>query len=244
MIGTWSVQEGNGASGGFTLTELAATLAALALLALVLLPSAFGSNREGGRHAQCRNNLRQLAQAFFMYGNDYQDAFPASASHGLGAQSEDWVYWQLSGFGPGGFFPRVLNQSRVARYLPAFSPKSLRCPSDTVALQRPYIYSYSLNGFRLEGMASWIDRAWATIQINGHGSIVDPARKIMLAEEKGSPSDGPPAGTFSNDGRWVAPSNPVTQRHEGQGNVGFADGRVETVTREFALQRENSDPTL
>ncbi len=243
------------ANGGFTRLELTVVLGAIGLLAIVFFPcSGLALSRESGRQAQCRNNLRQLAQAFFMYGNDHQDAFPApAAKRALGPQTEDWVFWQPVG---GGTPPRTrpLGLSRIGPFVPAFSAHSLRCPTDTAALEREalmrsagiegYPYSYSLNSHSEDGMATYISSGRITIRVNTYSKTVDPARKIMLVEERSSNSDGPPAGagTFIDDGRWVPPGNALTVRHEGKANVAFADGGVDTVARGFAQQFEHFDP--
>jgi prepilin-type processing-associated H-X9-DG protein len=74
-------------------------------------------------------------------------------------------------------------------------------------------------------------------------AVVNPSRKIMLAEEKGSPSDGP-GDAFIDDGRWQPLGYPLTMRHQGKATVAFADGHVESAPREFAdsSHPEHFDP--
>ena len=97
--------------------------------------------------------------------------------------------------------------------------------------------------------------------------IRNPSSKIMLVEEPATPqgqpgSDGPPApasiviyvATYTlapgysvlDDGRWEGfsggqPHNTLTIRHRGKADVTFAEGHVETVTFQFAMNPFNVD---
>ena len=67
----------------------------LALLAAMLLP-ALGRGKARAQATACANSLRQLGIAFHLYLHDNADVFPTAASRsGLGAQPEDWVWWQV-----------------------------------------------------------------------------------------------------------------------------------------------------
>ena len=60
---------------GFTRLELAALLAAGAVLALVVFP-AFGRSREPGQKAHCQSNLRRIGGALLMYSQENGGLFP------------------------------------------------------------------------------------------------------------------------------------------------------------------------
>ena len=63
---------------GFTLIELLVVIAIIAILAAILFP-VFAKARDKGRQSYCLNNERQMATAFLLYMQDYDDTFPAGS---------------------------------------------------------------------------------------------------------------------------------------------------------------------
>jgi prepilin-type N-terminal cleavage/methylation domain-containing protein/prepilin-type processing-associated H-X9-DG protein len=59
----------------FTLIELLVVIAIIAILAAILFP-VFAQAREKARQATCQSNLKQIATAFLMYTQDYDERMP------------------------------------------------------------------------------------------------------------------------------------------------------------------------
>jgi len=235
---------------GFTLIELLVVIAIIAILAGLLLP-ALAKAKARALDTSCKNNVRQLAIAFVTYVGDFEDCMPTAGSQSaLGAQPEDWLWWQQQAVG-GRPSLRDKNKSAIVPYVSGYNPAFFRCPADKDALAREerwkanpsqevYFYSYSLNGFGPEGMASFISKDRSQIRLVKYATFKNHAQKVMLAEERSNPTGDP------NDGRWVPPGNVLSERHNGRSNAGFADGHVEGIKPEFCNNQnpQNYDPDL
>jgi prepilin-type N-terminal cleavage/methylation domain-containing protein/prepilin-type processing-associated H-X9-DG protein len=73
---------------GFTLIELLVVIAIIAILAAILFP-VFAQARDKARAASCLSNVKQLALAFNMYAQDYDESLPfwAPQCHSIGASA-------------------------------------------------------------------------------------------------------------------------------------------------------------
>ncbi|MGQ9730471.1 MAG: type II secretion system protein [Candidatus Zipacnadales bacterium] len=89
---------------GFTLIELLVAIAISAILASILFP-AFSRARAKARQSACLSNLRQLATAFEMYTNDYDELYPG-ATNGEGGSGVwgGWVWYADFGTPSSGYF--------------------------------------------------------------------------------------------------------------------------------------------
>ena len=73
---------------GFTLIELLVVIAIIAILAAILFP-VFAQAREKARAATCLSNMKQVALAFQLYADDYDETYPRSVSTPAGAIMND-----------------------------------------------------------------------------------------------------------------------------------------------------------
>lgn len=73
----------------FTLIELLIVIAIIAILAAMLLP-ALNKARAKAHAASCISNLRNIGQAFTVYGNENQDVLPVYRS---ATGADELNYW-------------------------------------------------------------------------------------------------------------------------------------------------------
>jgi prepilin-type N-terminal cleavage/methylation domain-containing protein/prepilin-type processing-associated H-X9-DG protein len=147
----------------FTLVELLVVIGIIAILVAILLPT-LSRARENANRIACMSNLRQVANAFFMYTGENTGWFPCVAvfGNGLGYGAgvapdgfppdwigwpEDWVVWRNKQ-------PGDPLQGSIAKYLgnPS-SGKVMICPSDDPTWRKIangvgyYPYSYAMNSY-------------------------------------------------------------------------------------------------
>lgn len=231
----------------FTLIELLAVLAVVAVLAGMLVPT-LARARARGAEVGCRNNLRQLGVAMMLYLPDNLEIFPAVASTGAdGPIREDWVFWNVYAPGVESYFLNPRN-SAIGPYIGQFNTNLFRCPADQDIVEReksllrnpatanPYLYSYALtslvNATRNRGIGSVYARDQAPLHYYSH-RIVNPVDKLMLVEDNGDPRHaelltGDPDSVI-DDGRWDPTVNALSARHR--------YGRGKAVSRTDLLNR-------
>jgi general secretion pathway protein G len=129
-------------AAGFSLIELLAVMAIIALLACLLLP-AMATATGKGRRLACENNLKQLVTAAQMYAADNEGKLPQN-SPGEEA-SRTWVPGNMR------LTKDATNQVEIqhGKLFPYANHASLyHCPSDRSNLKgTPRVRSYSMNGW-------------------------------------------------------------------------------------------------
>jgi prepilin-type N-terminal cleavage/methylation domain-containing protein len=131
---------------GFTLIELLVVIAVIAIIAAILFP-VFAQAREKGRAAACFSNMKQIALAFHMYTQDYDERTPGGC----------FANWNCPGL-PGGasFLDDDGQPSRTCCWGTALRPlrpyvkgdQVFVCPSVTgwsLPNTRPALGSYASN---------------------------------------------------------------------------------------------------
>jgi prepilin-type N-terminal cleavage/methylation domain-containing protein/prepilin-type processing-associated H-X9-DG protein len=214
----------------FTLIELLIVLSIILLLVSLVLPT-LGRARESARRVACQSNLRQLALAAIMYADANRGRLPSTAPLRY-PHVADWLYWrpkqQMSG---SALWPYM--RSSAALTCPSDKPEDRRV-NPYFASDPPYKYSYTLNQF-----LGFYGSARAQAPRPRLGAIRRPCEMILFVEE---------ASATLNDGNWYAElangGDPISLVHgHGRGNVAFADGHVEAVTRGYAHERKHWKPS-
>jgi len=228
--------------GGFTLIELLVVIAIIAILAAILFP-VFAQAREKARASSCLSNQKQIALAFSMYSQDYDETYPVAVNTtllepttGIATRWEDSVRPYIKGGNVGGI---------------------LTCPSATSKA-----YAFSMN-VALSGK-SQAQAGNAADTILTADATQAPNQAAKVGDSKGLPQSGPyflytdsklgppfwvPAPNFST-GKGD-PNATITQdlkidlnidndnkavglmryRHNDGVNASFADGHTKYVRR-------------
>ena len=185
-----------------TLLEVFIVLAAIVILATVLLPVLAAARKKVSK-ISCSNNLKQIGLAFRIWEGDNGDKYPMGISVTNGGSME------------------MVQTGNVAQTFIVMSnelsiPKILICPYDT---NNSYVYSF---GGLSNSNISYFVGVDATNNVNP---------QLIISGDSNFEIGGKPVKAGLNS---FGTNDPVawspTTRHMKSGNVGLADGSVQSTT--------------
>jgi prepilin-type processing-associated H-X9-DG protein/prepilin-type N-terminal cleavage/methylation domain-containing protein len=247
----------------FTLVELLVVIGIVAVLVALLLP-VLARARENARRVQCASNLRQLATAFVVYQSFNRGRYPAAGTSASGARPDDWIYWQTGRDFDDSTIAPYVGQGRQDVFRCPSDDLDVRqrigYGLDGVTPD-PYRYSYTFN------VELWVAQlahpfGYRSTALRRSSEIV-----MLMEEDELTVSEGrfmPTHYGLAVHGTGTPVENLLANRHDprrhagwpdgdlrdlaqrrdrnDRGNVAFADGHVEYVTRWFTWQVRHWSP--
>jgi len=224
---------------GFTLIELLVVIAIIAILASLLLP-ALSKAKTKAQSISCISNLRQLQLAWNLYLDDHNDSLPPNINSGISvgasAMPGSWVVGNVQA----DVTTSNIQSGTIYKYMNASGV--YRCPGDKSALKgtgvrhtRSYSISVWLNGVTRNGCPSYpidSDPQRDPLHKTKLGQLIEPppvTTFVFMEENEQSIDDGMMVIGNPLYGPWYVWWDLPSDRHNGIGNVSFADCHVEQV---------------
>ena len=209
----------------FTLLELLVVIAVIAVLAALLVPALVRA-KAAARRIECTSNLKQWAHGMFMYLDDYQEFFPReNASDNINSWDDaivstngDIWYNTL----PSHMGTKPLSEYAAINANPMdfyYKASLFHCPSARFSgLAETYPnFSYAMNSKLMVPGANVVT----------YTALQEPTRTPFFIDT-GVPGERRIAGQKPYNGQPHAFASRFSARHGGSGNLGMADGHVET----------------
>ncbi len=196
---------------GFTLIELLVVIAIIAILAAILFP-VFARAREKARQASCQSNLKQIALAWLMYAQDYDERV-MPARYGLGASGAGCGIWWYEGI----IDPYTKNRQMLV------------CPSETALYGNVTNYGYNN---RMVSNNQGLNPAVGCYSQGGMAlaKLTRPAEDGVFGDVyPWCPWDGNGNGQWGSKPTGYDTCGATALRHNDMANVAFADGHVKTL---------------
>ncbi len=232
----------NHRSHAFTRLDLAAAIAATALLAALVVPSLAATSRTSNSMI-CADNLRRLIAAWTLYANENQGRLISNAEGGRAASpmpysnppywAVGWLNWDTSADNTNTAYLIDPRYGGLSDHINA-DASLFRCPEDTYLSAAqvnggfPWrARSYSMNYYLGNPSGSWFGTGFARFYKFSDFKTLAPGKAFVFVEEHPDSINDPvfvqdPLSSMSVDLPWAP--------HERGSWFAFADGHLERRT--------------
>jgi prepilin-type processing-associated H-X9-DG protein len=234
-------REARCSSQAFTVIELTAVLAMLALLATVAIAGSRMSGKTMAKSIVCENNLKQLGLAWSIYAVDHLGQLPPNKDTGSAGKSKvdaSWTGGWLD-FNSGNTdctnVALLVDHNRYpfGAYLGTYLTRAslFKCPADASTIfmageRAPRVRTVAMNRFVGKWATPWISQESQQYRLYENvEDLVVPSRVFVILDER-EDSINSPAFATSPGSQSLLVDFPASY-HAGAGNFVFADGHTE-----------------
>jgi len=216
-------------SASFTLIELLITIAIIAILAAILLPSISGSLKMA-QGIKCTSNFKQLGMGAIMYSDASASYLPVSESRTHASREAFWKYLTCTMVAP----------TRMSTGYPELGQGIFRCPTWILDKKIGNMYSWGGYGWNWR-FVGYRDDLSATprLYFQKTTQLSRPSEIILSGDTTNDPSLGNNNTSFF----YLQPPNiagisTLGTQHRGSINVLFADGHSSWMPRQTLLRND------
>ncbi|MCW3060192.1 MAG: hypothetical protein JWQ02_2013 [Capsulimonas sp.] len=225
---------------GFTLIELLVVIAIIAILAAILFP-VFAQAREKARQTACSSNTKQIALAWLMYSEDYDESMvvPSYIGFGDGTHTGHFVFQTWSRLIDVSTSEVDMAGGKLQPYMKSAQIQNCPDASFTYAASVPLLYRGNATGYGTNQQV--------TAGGTKDSDIQAPSDTILMADAAaisgGSLIAADNLIVPSVEAAYGSSQATMAFRHQEHANVSFCDGHVKAFSPTYSTYNGSSGPT-